>query len=171
MTPHIWRGSLGLAELAPPKAQTPFTAWMNAFIFAWSFLPGELSTPLETSTPNGRTLRTAPATFSGVRPPARKIGFPELLRLDGEVPVEFFARAAADFRRIRVEQPGVGRVFRQFCERSGVADAEGLHVHQAELRAEFRRLVAVKLKHAQPASGDGAPDLLPPARPRTRRRG
>src|ERR1700690_53255 len=56
------------------------SAWrtpaMNARTLAWSFFPGDDSTPLETSTPNGRTLRTAAATFSGVSPPARKTGLP-----------------------------------------------------------------------------------------------
>src|SRR5258706_1234471 len=53
-------------------------ASMKALTFAWSFIPGDASTPLETSTPYGRTRRTASATFSGVSPPARKIGLPIL---------------------------------------------------------------------------------------------
>src|ERR1017187_1933108 len=57
-----------------------FSAWrtlaMNARTWAWSFFPGDDSTPLETSTPNGCTFRTAAATFSGVRPPARNTGLP-----------------------------------------------------------------------------------------------
>src|SRR5208283_918798 len=56
------------------------SAWrtlaMNARILAGSFFPGADSTPLETSTPNGCTFRTAAATFSGVNPPARKTGLP-----------------------------------------------------------------------------------------------
>gem|GEM_PF-4544493 len=39
---------------------------MNAFSFAWSFLPGADSTPLETSTPNGRTLRGYLTHFTSV---------------------------------------------------------------------------------------------------------
>src|SRR5438093_2495153 len=47
---------------------------MKARTFAWSFLPGEASTPLVTSTAYGRTWRTASSTLSGVRPPARMTG-------------------------------------------------------------------------------------------------
>src|SRR2546422_6747241 len=47
---------------------------MKARTFAWSFLPGEASTPLVTSTAYGRTWRTASSTLSGVSPPARMMG-------------------------------------------------------------------------------------------------
>src|SRR5688500_15704969 len=50
---------------------TFFAFLMNASSFFGSFLPGEDSTPLATSTANGRTVRIAPATFSEIRPPAR----------------------------------------------------------------------------------------------------
>jgi hypothetical protein len=46
---------------------------MKSLILAWSFLPF-VSTPLETSTPQGCTLVIAFDTFSGVRPPASKNG-------------------------------------------------------------------------------------------------
>ena len=39
------------------------------------FIPGADSIPLDTSTPHGRAVRIAVATFSLVRPPARKTGF------------------------------------------------------------------------------------------------
>jgi len=46
---------------------TARTAAINARTFAASFFPGADSTPLETSTANGRTFFTAPATFSSVK--------------------------------------------------------------------------------------------------------
>src|SRR5215469_8159733 len=58
-------------HLRSPSAA--FTAHINATIRAGSFLPGRASTPLHTSTAYGRTTRIASATFSGVRPPARKM--------------------------------------------------------------------------------------------------
>lgn len=48
----------------------PRTAAANALIFEGSFTPS-VSTPVETSTPEGWTAAMASATFSGVRPPAR----------------------------------------------------------------------------------------------------
>src|SRR5690349_18481284 len=48
-----------------------FAAAMNVLTLCGSFLPGADSTPLETSTAYGFTRRTASATFSGERPPAR----------------------------------------------------------------------------------------------------
>src|ERR1035437_8015361 len=63
-------------QVSPVVIHTARTAAMNVRTFAVSFFPGADSTPLETSTPNGFTLRTASATFSGVKPPARKIGLP-----------------------------------------------------------------------------------------------
>src|SRR4029077_1332792 len=50
-----------------------FTAHINATIRAGSFLPGRASMPLHTSTAYGRATRIASATFSGVKPPARKM--------------------------------------------------------------------------------------------------
>jgi multidrug efflux pump subunit AcrA (membrane-fusion protein) len=49
------------------------TAFTNARIRVGSFMPGLDSTPLLTSTPWGRTVRTASVTLSGVSPPARTI--------------------------------------------------------------------------------------------------
>lgn len=49
-------------------------AWMNARTFSGSFRPGEISTPVLTSTPQGRTVRIASATFAAVKPPARSQG-------------------------------------------------------------------------------------------------
>src|SRR5690606_2612492 len=43
---------------------------INASIFAGSFTPGARSTPLLTSTPNGRTVAIASATFTAFNPPA-----------------------------------------------------------------------------------------------------
>src|SRR4051794_35094852 len=47
------------------------TARRRASIRARSFRPGDDSTPLATSTIQGRARATRSATFSGVRPPAR----------------------------------------------------------------------------------------------------
>ena len=55
------------------KVDLPAAA-MKRDILAMSFTPGDDSTPLATSTAYGRTARTAAATFSGVRPPARMTG-------------------------------------------------------------------------------------------------
>jgi hypothetical protein len=46
-------------------------ASMNAATFSGSLIPGDDSTPLATSTIQGRTSATRSATFSGVNPPAR----------------------------------------------------------------------------------------------------
>src|SRR3972149_1951995 len=51
----------------------PFAAATKARTFAASLTP-PVSTPLETSTPHGRTVRTAATTFSGDRPPASQPG-------------------------------------------------------------------------------------------------
>ena len=51
--------------------QHPRAARTNAATRRGSFRPGDDSTPLATSTVQGRTRATRPATFSGVRPPAR----------------------------------------------------------------------------------------------------
>src|SRR6185295_10507374 len=48
---------------------------MNARIISGSFSPGAPSTPDDTSTASGRTMRIASATFSGVSPPESMIGF------------------------------------------------------------------------------------------------
>src|SRR5690606_14738351 len=50
------------------------TLSINAKIRAWSLIPGADSTPLLTSTANGRHVRTACATLSGVSPPASTHG-------------------------------------------------------------------------------------------------
>ena len=47
---------------------------LKALKSARSLRPGRDSTPLETSTPYGRTVRIASATFSARRPPARVFG-------------------------------------------------------------------------------------------------
>src|SRR5437588_585080 len=56
---------------AAPAARA---AWMNRRSLRGSLrpLPGAVSTPVETSTPQGRTRRIASATFSGVSPPASR---------------------------------------------------------------------------------------------------
>jgi hypothetical protein len=84
------------------------TAAMNARTFAWSFFPGELSTPLETSTPNGRTLSHGVGDVFRRQSSGEKNWLAEFLRFNRQVPVEFFARAAARFRRIGIEQIRVG---------------------------------------------------------------
>lgn len=60
------------------SGRAALAARMNPRTFTASFLPGADSTPVETSTPYGRTRRTASATFSGVNPPARKMGRPRV---------------------------------------------------------------------------------------------
>src|SRR5690606_4015453 len=47
---------------------------MNSFTFSGSFLPGATSTPLQTSTPQGCTLRTASTTLLERSPPERMTG-------------------------------------------------------------------------------------------------
>jgi len=54
----------------------PFAPAMKSRIITASFLPGPLSTPDDTSTAKGRTVRTASATFPGFNPPARITGRP-----------------------------------------------------------------------------------------------
>ena len=49
---------------------------MNAFSLRGSLRPGLASTPVDTSTPHGRTASIASATFSGVRPPASMTRMP-----------------------------------------------------------------------------------------------
>src|SRR5205085_8836258 len=53
-----------------------FAAAMNARSLRGSFLPGDTSTPVQTSTPQGRTAAIASATLSVFRPPARMSGTP-----------------------------------------------------------------------------------------------
>ena len=55
---------------------TLLAASTKARTLVGSFFPGADSTPLDTSTANGRTWHTASATFCGVSPPARKTGLP-----------------------------------------------------------------------------------------------
>src|SRR5262244_1907363 len=51
---------------------TASLAWrMKAWSLRQSFVPGVASTPLQTSTAYGRTIRMASRTFSGVSPPAK----------------------------------------------------------------------------------------------------
>ena len=56
--------------------RVPFAARIRLLIRTGSFLPGLASTPLQTSTAYGLAARIASPTFSGVNPPARKIGLP-----------------------------------------------------------------------------------------------
>ena len=86
--------------------------------------------------------------------------FAKLLRLDGQVPIEFFAGSPEQVGRISIQQPRVRPVFRQSLQRPGVPDAEGFHAHQPELRAEFRRLVPVKLQQIQATFANRTPDQL-----------
>src|SRR4051794_25852039 len=53
------------------------TASKNSASKPWSLRPGSASTPLATSTANGRAVATAPATLPGRKPPARTIGIDE----------------------------------------------------------------------------------------------
>ena len=134
---------------------------MNARTFAASFFPGADSTPLETSTANGRTLRTASRDIFRRQPAGEKNRFAKFLRRDRQFPVEFFARAAeaasANAHRAKTRRSENLPVA---CNDSSSRTRIGLQAHQAELRAKFRRFVAVKLQQVQPAFTDGAHDQI-----------
>src|SRR5262249_7226809 len=68
---------------------------------------------------------------------------PKFLCLDGEVPIEFFARATEFVRDESIEQKCFGGIFRQSRQRAGVTHAKRFHAHQPELRAILRRFVPV----------------------------
>ena len=80
---HHGLGDEPAAEVAEPAAGVghrascgaSFAFRTNARMRSWSFTPGAVSTPRAVSTPQGRAARTASATFSGSRLPARMTGW------------------------------------------------------------------------------------------------
>ncbi len=92
-------------------------------------MPGALSMPLDTSTANGRAVRTASPTLPGRRPPARNTGLPS--------------------GGVAVEQEGTGRrVAFPLRRRIARLPAHGQHLHerQAEAPAEGVAFAAVELQ-------------------------
>ena len=81
---------------------------MNARTFAASFFPGADSTPLETSTANGRNFLHRVRDIFRRQAAGEKNRFAEFLRLNRQIPVEFFAGAAKAALGIRIQQKGVG---------------------------------------------------------------
>jgi hypothetical protein len=79
------------------------TALTKARISAALFRPGVVSTPEETSTPNGCTARIASRTFAGVRPPAGTIGL-MLAAVSSRSPVDRDAGSSSARMVRRVEQ-------------------------------------------------------------------
>ena len=75
---------------------------MNAAIFAASLMPFADSTPLDTSTAQGRTRRIASPTFSRVSPPERTSGWLRSRR--HQRPVETLSDSAV-LLDVAVEQP------------------------------------------------------------------
>src|SRR5579885_1894011 len=84
--------------------------------------------------------------------------FAEALRFNRQVPIEGAAGAAASVRRPGVKQISVGVKLRDKLERTGVADAKGLHAQQTKTEAKIRRFLPVKLKQGQAAFANGARD-------------
>lgn len=87
-------------------------------------------------------------------------GLAEFLGFHGQIPIEFLAGAAERRRRKGIEQIRIGLVLGDFFKRHGTANAEGFHGHEAELRTEFGRFVAVELEHGQAAFPDGMQDKV-----------
>ena len=147
----------------------------NARTFAASLRPGAASTPLTTSTPHGRSVAMASATFSGVSPPAAtsftrsrvlEEGFaaPQPSRNACPVP----PTAVAVRESTRIASTLASRAMRA-AARSARA---GFKMHHAqnpqprpEPRAQFRRL---RLPSPQSAVARRSGRPLPPS-PRSRR--
>src|SRR5690606_29359481 len=64
----------GVGPIESGGGHACFASSMNRRIRSASLTPGDDSRPEESSTPNGRTARTASATLSGDSPPARRKG-------------------------------------------------------------------------------------------------
>ena len=83
---------------------------MKSWIFFLHFTPGEDSTPLETSTAQGRSVRTARTTLSAVSPPARNhLGQLHILQ---RTPVKGLSRTGL----IVVQQKMLARKFCMFTQ-------------------------------------------------------
>src|SRR5258708_558587 len=85
---------------------------------------------------------------------------PQLLRLNGQLPIELLARTTPFIGRERIEQPSLRLVSRKVCQRGRVTHAKRLHAHQPELQAVFRGLLSMELQQVQPAFCDGPEYLI-----------
>ncbi|MEZ4764489.1 MAG: hypothetical protein R3C26_15305 [Calditrichia bacterium] len=104
----------------------------NCFSLVASFTPGDVSTPLLTSTANGRTVSTAERIFDGFNPPEND----RLLPAERccELPVEGASGAAVLCWVMRIQQNGirfVAAVWRCVCP----------------IRFRQRRLPALSVNH------------------------
>ena len=131
-------------------------ARMKARILSGSFTPGALSTPEETSTPGARVMRSASATFSGIRPPDSMNGIVGSRSVE-QVPVERLAEAAgprspraAAWRRTaggrRVRDRAGSRRDRRFASIAS-AFITGRPKRCLDRADALRRLLAVQLEH------------------------
>src|SRR2546423_9984323 len=72
LPPPLW-GRVGVGGCCHDSL-APRTAATKARNLAWSLRPGSASTPLQTSTAQGCSARTAPSTLAGVSPPETTTG-------------------------------------------------------------------------------------------------
>ena len=129
--------------------------------------PGVVSTPVDTSTPHGRTRRIACGDVVAVQPAGEEQPDPGRHAV-GERPVERGARAGF----VGVDEDDVGRAVADRGERR-VAGGERLD-HERHPLADpadlGQRLAAVELRAAEPERVDDLDDPLLVARRGTRRR-
>ena len=145
------------------RARSPAPPAANAVICAWSFTPGSSSTPLATSTANGRTAAIASATF--VRRQAAAEDQRAVARmLARQLPGERLARPALLAGHVRVEQVEVGLEGAQVADVGAPGDARGLdHLRAGAARglgAVDGPLVAVELQQREPERVGGLGDLV-----------
>ena len=154
------------------RAQTPVVhvppARTKAETRAGSFRPGRSSTPLATSTIQGRTCATRAATFSGVRPPARiRRGRGGGVEEVGRDRVPGPAGPAGD---VGVDQDGVGRAAQLLGPDRGSATIAATAPASPSRKARttrngaegdevFGRLVAVELDDPQAEAAARLGDL------------
>ena len=150
-------------------SRSPRAARTNAATRPGSLRPGDDSTPLATSTIHGRTWPIRPATFSGVRPPARmRLGRGgRTWRRSGGDRVPGPSGLAGD---MGIDEHGVGgaaqllrpaQIPQHARDRLGVSEAERADDAEVSEGDEVgRRLVPVQLDGPQPdAIGQGG-DLI-----------
>ncbi len=157
------------------------TASRKARIRAWSLIPGALSTPDDTSTTSGATMRTACATFSGFNPPA------STTRARTRCAVECSrdrrpSRTPCPCRRaapghLRIEHDGVGHGEERARRPSGSSapamrtTAQTSPPKNGRMRSTIaRRRVAVKLHDVECRLGGDRRDRSRRSPDRTRRR-
>ena len=130
------------------------TSAMKAAIFAASLMPFADSTPLDTSTPQGRTRRIASPTFSRRQPAGQDHGL--VASRGNQRPVEALADAAVlRARGCRAATPPRREKGRRYSSKSTPCfHSAGLDVRQAELRAELGRFLAVELQHRRVHAAD-----------------